>query len=264
MGLDVFLYHYDDFADTQRREQEYEARSNAVWGDGDYNAMTEEFKVGCRAQIAAIAAELSLGEYGEATNKQKIEINSASYPDHYFKVGYFRSSYNASGINRILAAKIDTSLDEIMGASDEYCFQPKWQECKVRAQAALDKLRVANKEFPYRAMEIHADQLGPGRTPVTDEASALEVFREQKSRRPVEERDDFANYSSGIGEFFFGEPPVFRAFIPGQRFNTRVVWGVYEEKGAEWYEHALEIVIETCDYVLSQPDVDKYWLHWSG
>lgn len=34
----------------------------------------------------------------------------------------------------------------------------------------------------------------------------------------------------------------------------------------EYYEQALEIVAETCEYVLKQPkkDQNKFYLHWSG
>ena len=32
----------------------------------------------------------------------------------------------------------------------------------------------------------------------------------------------------------------------------------------DWYVKALEIVVETCDYVLAKSDPECYFLHWSG
>jgi hypothetical protein len=41
---------------------------------------------------------------------------------------------------------------------------------------------------------------------------------------------------------------------------------VYEDPddNTQWYEQALEIVIETCEYVLAQPHPETYVTHWSG
>jgi len=45
-------------------------------------------------------------------------------------------------------------------------------------------------------------------------------------------------------------------------------WGEYpeekKENGLSWYVHALEIVKETIEYVMKQPDQNLYYLHWSG
>jgi hypothetical protein len=31
-----------------------------------------------------------------------------------------------------------------------------------------------------------------------------------------------------------------------------------------WYIEALDVVIETCEWVLKQADRDKFYMHWSG
>ncbi len=50
----------------------------------------------------------------------------------------------------------------------------------------------------------------------------------------------------------------------GKRWNSNGVFVVYEVDDLDWYLQALDIVVETCDYVLAQPDINKYVLHWSG
>jgi hypothetical protein len=50
------------------------------------------------------------------------------------------------------------------------------------------------------------------------------------------------------------------------------VWVADDEQPGEafsgnmksWYQQALEVVVETCEWVLGQPDPSKYLLHWSG
>ncbi len=37
-----------------------------------------------------------------------------------------------------------------------------------------------------------------------------------------------------------------------------------KREGPNWYEQALEVVIETCNWVLEQPDRDQLYMHWSG
>jgi hypothetical protein len=57
----------------------------------------------------------------------------------------------------------------------------------------------------------------------------------------------------GFEKGFFGTEPV-----P----CTYLVWE--DEEKFEWYTQALEIVIETCDWVLAQKDKSKYWISWSS
>ena len=45
--------------------------------------------------------------------------------------------------------------------------------------------------------------------------------------------------------------------------GTDRVYLIYEAD-LSWYQQALEIVLETIEYVLSQPDKEKYVLHWSS
>jgi hypothetical protein len=75
------------------------------------------------------------------------------------------------------------------------------------------------------------------------------------------------NYSNAKGNFFPAEPLKVLAVIPGESryiFSDRPCLFVIKEGDNDWYIKALEIVIATCDYVLAQPNINQYYLHWSG
>jgi len=268
MGLDVYLYKFDDYATTTKLEKEYEQASDANWKqltDGrKYDDLSDAEKEQARSANLAVAERLGLGQWGEdETRKHKIELDSAKHPEHMFKVGYFRSSYNEGGINYVLRAHLGLDLADIMGnEDDQYEFQPDWFASRARAVEALDGLKRRRTERPYRATSFDADRLftGVNRT-IDSEQAALDAWMEELKRN-----SGFESYSSSLGHFFRNEPMRVRAAIPGVHFGRPCVWAVYEDsdENMRWYEQALEIVIETCDYVLAQGDAQKFWLHWSG
>lgn len=59
-----------------------------------------------------------------------------------FKIGYFRSSYNSGGINRVLANMGLPTLDEIMGANDNYVFQPNWKKALENVESVIEQLKT--------------------------------------------------------------------------------------------------------------------------
>src|SRR5690348_14525919 len=91
MGLDVYLKKYKEpVAAVLERVKQYE--------DSPLHESEDE---GAEGQLATLATELKLGEYGDPESEY-IENNSAQFPEHMFKIGYFRSSYNSGGINSVL------------------------------------------------------------------------------------------------------------------------------------------------------------------
>jgi hypothetical protein len=45
MGLDIYLYRYNDYNETIRKEHEYEEASEKMWEDaGEYEQLTQEQK----------------------------------------------------------------------------------------------------------------------------------------------------------------------------------------------------------------------------
>jgi len=262
MGLDIYLYRYDNFEETRRKEEEYHAFSEKNWGDKDYKKMSQEEKDELYAKDVAFAESLGLDKWGDdETGKEKIEIDSEKYPDHYFKIGYFRSSYNGGGINHILENLGLPRLDKVFGMTgDEYCFQPDWAKAKKKLQKLLADFKVKPAYRVHRvAHNIFRPELGP-----KSEKQALDVFMAEVEKNKESSFDE--GYSNINGDFHIKTPLKVLGLIPGKEefLGERHCVYVITESENQWYEQAIEIMIDTCDYVLAQENINQYYLHWSG
>ncbi len=160
MGLDVYMYRYSkplEEAERLRLEGEaaYEAaaaealKSMGVATFEELNAHQYGDYYGTKERLLR---ERGFDKYGEPPGvTEKVERDSALYPKHYFKVGYFRSSYNDGGINRVLSRFGCDRLDAIFPAEGEvYRRVVDWKASRDRAVATLAALRAALAEQgPY-------------------------------------------------------------------------------------------------------------------
>lgn len=251
MGLDVYLYRYEDLADSRRRSDEYERRTEALYE----SEMPDDERA---AKRKAIADELGLAEWGDDPRRECIGIPWEGDPEHYFKVGYFRSSYNDSGCERIYRNLGISTLHDIFKPGDDYIVQPNWHEALILARMALVDYREATKGGLLRSTFI--DGAGSHRPEVT-QAEAVAHAKGEMSKR---QGDSFRAYSSINGVFYL-DGMEFVAFMPGRSALGRPgVVAVYKSDDREWYDKALQIVIATIEYVLAKDDPSKYVLHWSG
>lgn len=258
MGLDVYLYRYENFDSTIERESRFEKFVEDIWEEsGPYEEITEERKNEIRLLIKDYARKLRLDEDGEdSENKKEIELPSNLYPDHYFKIGYFRSSYNSSGINSVLRNYGLKTLGGLFNNhNDEYNQLPDWNSALDNVNECIEQLKNV---YPCRV-----DKIILRNDIVDNERSAMELFMDEKQKNQDINRE--FNYSNKQGEFFFAQPLEVLAFIPGKSnlFNQEVVY-VINKSNNDYYIQALEIVRETIKYVLEQGDINKYYLKWSG
>lgn len=262
MGLDIYLYRYENFEETQRKENLHTEFYDKAWEDvTDYDSLSEEEKDAIRDKINQYALSIGLEEDGsDRSMYEKVEMDHPDYPDHYFKIGYFRSSYNEGGINRILKNLNLPTLEGIFDVHDgEYYVHPDWQEALEKVESLIVEFQ---KKGAYRVRAVYPDKFG-GEVPKS-EAEALKIFEEEINRHG--EKCDY-NYSNAKGEFSFHSPQKVLAMIPGQNryiFNDRPCTFVITESDNSWYLQALEIIKETCKLVLSKEDKEKYYLRWSG
>lgn len=284
MGLDVYLHRIPNYDDITRREAEYEKRSEETWDsicgkNVRYENIPDELKKKASAATSQIAKQLGLDDYGSATSSEResISIDSAKYPEHYWKVGYWRSSYNESGINNVLKSAVGTDLYDIVQPPDgEYEFQPNWAKVKKRATSVLKQFKQHVKNVDgYRITKIQPNMfMGFDKLPKS-EFEALNEFTKVRTEHAKHHRtgSDFNWFSNGIGEYFLGEHMQLAAAIPGideHHFSgkpmpvTYLVYKFEDDDGYNHYIQSLEILIETCDFALAQPDVDKLYLAWSG
>lgn len=259
MGLDVYLYRYENKKETDERENKYQEFSDKLWEEaGEYDKLTQEKKDEINEKCKTYAKSIGLNEWGnDDLGKSNIEENSTLYPDHMFKIGYFRSSYNSGGINRILRNLELPDLEEIMGYNDEYVFQPNWGTTLENVNSVISKL----KETPaYRVESVSGNIFRE--TSIKSESEALKVFLKEIEKN----KESKYSYSNSDGHFYMDEPIKVLALIPGKQtiLGERECTYVVTESDNTWYIQALEIVKETIEYVLNKENKEQYYLHWSG
>jgi hypothetical protein len=262
MGLDIYLYRYDNFEKTRQLEENYNSFSEKLWNDaGEYDNLTKEQKDEISNKVKEYALSLGLDEWGSPINgMEQIEENHPDYPDHYFKLGYFRSSYNSGGIERILRNLGLPTMDDIFKhKGEDYHFQPNWEESLVRCEEVIEEFK---KKGAYRVNHVSSNMFK--QPDVHSEKEALDIFMEELSKK--KQGDEGYNYSNSNGEFSFHEPQKVLAMIPGtyKIFNEQPCVYVVTESDNSWYIQALEIIRDTIKYVLSKENKEQYYLHWSG
>lgn len=260
MGLDIYLERYNNFEDTQARENEYSEFSEKLWENaGDYDSLTEDQKEEIRSKENKFAESLGLDKWGsDESNREKIELAHPGYPDHYFKIGYFRSSYNAGGIERILENLGVPTMHDIFDFSDEYTFQPDWDIALAKCESAINVLK---EKGAYRVHHVEENIFRE--SGIKSEKEALDVFMKNLER---EHSEGMGSYSNAEGEFYLDKPLEVVAMVPGKTkiFKERDCVYVITKSENEWYVQALEIVRDTIKYVLSQENKNQYYLRWSG
>lgn len=200
---------------------------------------------------------------------EKIEIDSKSYPEHLWKIGYFRSTYNPGGIYHVLENYLGKSFDDIFYETqeDEYKIIPNWEASRKRAldvRDSLTKLIVEKGAYEVKAVTWSCFE-DPQKWEVDNEQKALKAFFDEKNLCVI--RD--SHYSKKTGEFVFGDPLKVVAIVTGVKkslFHDVKVPCPYLiiETDLTWNIQALEILVETIDHVLSKPDPKNYFLYWSG
>jgi hypothetical protein len=293
MGLDVYLRYSSDWDTAIHNESDYNEAMDKLYEEmhmkynipedktiWDNEEAREEFKV----QQTEIEAQYGISGY-TPQSIHNIEIDDTEYPEHYFKIGYFRSSYNPSGINHILKDRIGVDLYDIFASLNDVGSGYN----TVDWNNALEEARSAHSLFSeyldreisrYFAIECGTRNMFAGDTPITDKGGqhfvegkegALQYFEEEMNKHthvnfPGEETNDYSNLA---GDWFPDGLPVY-ALIKGQggTFTGPCIYAIAkrkdEDEGLAWYLHALEIVIRTCEYVLAKDDPDNYRLVWSG
>lgn len=260
MGLDIYLYKYENFEETTRKEKLHEEFYEKLWEGLEYSELSDEQKEEIRSKSKVYAESLGLNGWGnDEAGKENIERTHEKYPDHYFKIGYFRSSYNDSGIERILRnTGLPTLSDVFQNEGEEYLFRPNWEESLEKINSLIERF---SKKGSYRVHSV-ADNMFREST-IDSPKEALTTFLEELEKSKEGGPQSYTNIS---GEFYFDGPLKVVGMIPGSNniIGERKCVYVITELDNVWYVQALEIVRDTIQFVLDQKDKEKYYLHWSG
>lgn len=263
MGLDVYLYRYTKHDERLTAERTREERSESLWASTGkkYEDLSESEKDAVHAQIKADEEANPLPGSAE-----KIKLDSANYPEHMFKIGYLRSSYNEGGLNSVLRDQIGADLYTVFEHKrDDYHVKVDWASAKDRAADLLSKFNTyieTNGFLRASEIDIHRHHELP-----KDSKVAVELFAKMKAERKGSP-GGFDNFSCRDGTFYLGEEALHvRGLIPGlSRFGGEPCVFVIYDSNPDWYRQALEITVEMCEWVLAQPadPAVEYVLHWSG
>jgi hypothetical protein len=270
MGLDVHLERFENFTETQWRKNEYEQRIDEAWEKMARNREDDEIPDSEQEvfwqRSREIARAIGLNSDGEDTQIKSIKLPSQKYPKHPFKIGHFYSSNNDSGINRVLSDSIGLDLHSIFNPPDEDYFQPDWNLARNICSKAIRDFTRHIEQHPYSVTPVKFDpDISPAQAEIGSKALALQKFAEVK-KQTAREPNSLASWD---GDFFLKEPLEVVAVIPGtaefmDEPDTPCLYVIFRHEHLDFYLQALEIVLETIEYVLGQPDVDKYYLDWSS
>ena len=271
MGLDIYLYKYDNFDQYKQLEKEHSEFSIQAWihGDKKYEQMTDAEKKSSRTKVERWEKSHGFikGEYGnEQPGREKIEFDSEKYPKHMFKIGYFRSSYNGAGINPILENLGLPNLAKIWGCTDEYTFRPDWAKTRKNLVEVLTKLnKIIEDGLDLRCSEFSPNMFGQDY--VASAAEAIEIVKKKLIEHRNEKASPFGggSFSNMQGEFHLKENLEVIAMIHGKGTFNRPCVFVITKGDTKWYAEAIEVMIETCDYALAHKDeAEQFYLRWSG
>lgn len=254
MGLDISLYQCAN------------PQAHTAWEEQRELASEKEAPPGQNGNWDAYRAFMDRWEqeHPDPAEEISIEIASKVYPEHLFKIGYLRSSYNNGGIERILGNTTGKGLHWIFDTDgEEYVVHPDWGSCLTRAREARDAYDAYVKAHgALRVEAVAGNHFKPDHGATSDE-EAMKMFLAQKARHAPGTPP--GNYSCLDGHFWFADPLTILAAIPGTSFGERGVFLIYDDTSSStWYLQALEIVAEMSEWVLGQPDPPTYYLHWSG
>ena len=284
MGLDIYMRHITgeftreelDDAETAWNEVCDELYTEIPWSPTERNEENDK-KRDLLAQMAFDNPDAPWAGKLESTGSRSwdyvrvgeevVDLPSTLYPDALFRIGYFRSSYNGAGFNSVMRQyELPDLWDLIFGeeedGADVYKYTPDWRAMHQRAVEALEQLTTTNTEFTV--VPVRAHMLPQPNLPHSE---ALKIFMREKERFDQNPGPLGGSYSNAFGDFWLDKPLVVRGAAQSKSLfgGTDVLLIVDNPNGLHpSYREDLHIVVETCEYVIGQPDPENYYLVISG
>lgn len=287
MGLDVYLYRCKDVEALTAYEKKQEDAHEEI-----YASLKKELGLGEKDRPSDQQWKIS-GERCDAWDKEnpapkgvsekEVRQNSEKHPEHMFKIGYFRSSYNSGGINSVLRTATGMDLYYIFregDKSEDYRFAPDWKASLDRAKKAREAFADhLNRVGSVKVVEAGANYfLGDEGLP-KDKAQIMTLFKVEQERHNERFKDGHEDpfsskdenwYSNRDGHYFLGKGARLLAAIPGKGFGGKTTTYLVIRDGADaeieknWYLQALDVVVETCEFVLRHKNPEEFIFHWSA
>lgn len=225
MGLDVNLLHVPDT--DVKKIVAYNKLSRNYFLRSAYYHLSRKDSSHTAEWENRVASHFGLPEHAESRisgQSKKIEIPSVKHPNYL--VGYFRSGYLGGGINDVLRCVVGRNLYYAFpeAKGNGGYIQPNWR----RSLQRLQKMRML-----FQAK-------GP------EDARFNEAIG--------------VNQESGRNLIRWLKPTTSEGF----RMAASVTKSLEADSQFQDYVEQLGAVIETVEYVLAQPDAEKYIFYWSA
>lgn len=204
-----------------------------------------------------------------SSSGQTNHIIFPSEKHHGREVGYIRSNYNKWGFGIVLCERTGRTLEWIFSISEPHNYKDRvkidWTATRQRAQQALEDFQAyLNKMGPYDIIDLFYQPYS-----TSDEIDSLQkatqFFCAERDRHEAETPEHRSNdYYRGKGEYSWGGLELV-ATIEGQRNGVPGRYGVIrlQKPRYQYVLDQLEVIIEMCDWIESQPCPDSYFLVWS-
>lgn len=290
MGLDVYLYKCPNLKYAIKMQEAYQAALDQIYKEWDElskagpptQAAEDEFN----KKRADAKEKFEIDGYNHKS-LEHIEFDSKTEPEHLFKIGYMRSSYNGVGINSVARVFDLPDLYTIFEIdNDEYYQEIDWDTIYLNVNDALEKWQAhadspAGKYYVQTFRPNFSNKLNSsGRLipdGVTNEHEAIERLNENYLKKKEEiDKDEWksSGWISREGAFYPKSLKV-AAIIAGTwnpeqplHFrNMPVTYLVCEREDGnsiQWYVTALQIVQEMVEWILEHPDKNQFYLGWPG
>ena len=184
MGLDVYLYkaNKQKLLVAERQEKKFEKYAEKKWkGKGKEGIIFKKDRDALSAQLEKKALSMGLNQWGSIPDEVEtlIELPSAKYSEHMFRIGYFRSSYNDSGVNNILRQITGEDLYDIFQPNDEYRIYPDWEEARRKTVELLEKM----VEFSRTNGELYIQKVFKHGVRELDRKEIMDIVLKEKNEK---------------------------------------------------------------------------------
>lgn len=282
MGLDVSLYKCPNPKRAVALENAYEKELDALYTTfnqiQEHHVPTQEETDKFDADREKLREKYEIDGWHHRSRVQ-FHHDSKTNPEHLFKIGYMRSSYNSGGINSVARVFGLPDLYDIFDVTnDEYEQFHDWDTVYTDLKAAIVQWR-AHADSPMGKYTIMTFRPNFERSSwAKSSQEALEVFNQEYLKNKTEiDKDEWrrSGWHSKYGHFY-PEPLKVSAIIakswdpkkPASFLaNSPETFLIIERDNndtLEWYIQALEIVQEMVEMILEQPDKNDFYMSWSG
>ncbi len=194
-----------------------------------------------------------------------IGTNSTVFPEHPFKLGYFSSADDENSLNEIL--KLRTGFDLKYIFFGEECSQniikPVWEDILLRFDNVKKILKETIEEDGWFSFKLF-DFTEKNSNSIIGNKNALDIYLNRKKQ--TRNLKDMSKLITSDGIFYINHSPKILAILKNynEKTNKPSVFVLFEasEKQSKYYLEGLEIIRETVEFILNQPNQKDYELHW--